>query len=148
MKAHRWIAGLAFVASLAELLLALPLLAGAVISLKQALSESAAAGSEIYQVNRSSRIDRGVSALLVYVFGMVATGGFWGIARGWVTSRLLRISIWALAAIAAFGAIKLVGTLVGEATVVSFKVMFIGLPGLIICLAVLATALLVVERRV
>jgi hypothetical protein len=40
-----------------------------------------------------------------------------------------------------------VGTLVGDATDVAFKVMFIGSPGLIIGLAVLATALLVVERR-
>ena len=147
MKTHRWIAGLAFVISLAELLLALPLVAGAVISLKQALSEQAAAGSEIYQANRSFRIDRGVSVLLIYEFGMVATAGLWGIAWGRVTSLFLRISIWALAAIAAFGAIKLVGTIVGEGTDVSFKVMFIGMPGVILGLAVLATALLAVERR-
>ncbi len=79
----------------------------------------------------------------MYGFGMVATAGFWGIARAWVTSLFIRISIWVLAGIAAFGAIKLAGTLVGEGTDVSFKVIFIGLPGVIICLAVLATVLLV-----
>ena len=147
MKAHRWIAGVALVVSLAELLLALPLLTGAVILLKQALSEQVVPGSEIYQADRSARINGGVSALLVYLFGLVATAGLWGIACGRVTSLFLRISIWALAGIAAFGAIRLVGTIVGEGTDVAFKVMFIGLPGVIIGLAVLATALLAVERR-
>lgn len=147
MKAHRWIAGLALVVSLAELLLALPLLTGAVISLKQSLSEQVVLGSEIYQADRSARINGGVSALLVYGLGMVATAGLWGIARGLVTSRFLRLSICALAGIAASGAIKLVGTIVGEGTDVSFKVIFIGMPGVIIGLAVLATALLAVERR-
>jgi hypothetical protein len=147
MKAHRWIAGVALVVSLAELLLALPLLTGAVILLKQALSEQVVPGSEIYQADRSARINGGVSALLVYLFGLVATAGLWGIASSRVTSRFLRISIWALAGIAASGAIKLAGALVGEGTDVAFKVMFIGLPGVLICLAVLAMALLAVERR-
>jgi hypothetical protein len=147
MKTRQWIAGLALMLSVAELVLALPLIAGAVISLKQALSESGVVGSEFYQANRSFRIEQGVSALLIYGLGMVATAGFGVIARGLITSRFLALSIWTLAGIAAFGRIKLVGTLVGKGTDASFQLIFIGLPGLIICLAVLAIALLTVERR-
>jgi hypothetical protein len=147
MKGHRWLAGLALAISLAELLLALPLVLGAVVSLNQALSEQGILGTAIYQADRSSRIDRGTSTLLVYGQALVATAGFLGIAWGWVTSRFLRISIWALAAIAALGATKLVGTMAGEFTDPAFKVIFMGIPGVIIGLAVLAIALLVADRR-
>ena len=138
MTLPRWIAALALLVSLPVLLLKLPWLPGTILSLKQALSESAYTGSEAYLADRAHRIDRAVLALVLYASGGVAIVGLIKLVRRRVTTLLGRIGIWIWVGIIPIGLIAFESPRITSHTDPSYTTIVIELPRLVSCLAGLA----------
>ena len=148
MKAHRWIALAGFALGAAISLLALPFFFEAHVTLKAALSELSVTGSSSYQVNRDLRIEQGILGTTAYAMLGIATIGLLGVATARIKFRCWCLSLlWLLAAAGAGGLIRFLSPRIGESTVTSFQVIYIGGPVLLIVLAAFALALLAFPRR-
>ena len=148
MTLPRWIAAIALLVSLPVLLLKLPWLPATILSLKQALSESAHTGSEAYLADRVHRIDRAVLALVLYASGGVAIVGLIRLVRARVTTLLGRIGIWIWVGTVPLGLIAFESPSITSDTDSFYRVAVIELPRLVSCLAGLAILWLSVGAKV